>query len=115
LILTRERRYKILQVLGDGKPHNWFEVIFLGVQFLKIHQRDFENLLQQCVVDNALIYRTGKALTIKDDSLALTKKGDSCLRDEQIARDGDYNYYKTFDRSIEDVDRFAPLPKHLKK
>jgi hypothetical protein len=47
----------------------------------------------------------------------ITGKGDECLRNEQIARDGDYSYYKKYDRTVHGkygVDHFAPLPNGFK-
>jgi hypothetical protein len=48
----------------------------------------------------------------------ITSKGDECLRMEQIARDGDYSYYKYYNRKAHrgndivdhSLDHFAPLP-----
>lgn len=114
--LTRERRYKLLQLFGDGKPHDWFSTIFLGVNYLKVRQSDFEELLRQAVIENALIKRCGLAPTVKDDSFQLTDKGDECLRVENIQRSSgsEYDYYKNFDRTqhgSHGLDHYAPLPK----
>jgi hypothetical protein len=111
--MRRIERYKLLQIFGDGQPHNWFEVINLGVRFLKIHQYDFESLFQQAIIDNGLIVRCSNHNFYKDDDYKITPKGDSCLREEQIARDGDYSYYKHYDRTIDGqygANHYSPLP-----
>lgn len=130
--MTRIQRYKFLQIFGDAKPHNWFEVIFLGCQHLKIRQVDFEpkifkkaladGLIRQVDTDKTIL-RKSQALEHKegifiisqwqDFDYQITELGDECLRNEQIARDGDYTYYKKFDRTLHGqwgTDHFAPLP-----
>jgi len=115
--LSRINRFKILQIFGDGKPHNWFEVINFGVRLLQIHQYKFEALFNRCL-EYQLIRREWKACVDKDDDFSITPRGDECLREEQIARDGDYLYYKHFDRTIKGkwgLDHFAPIPKKYRK
>lgn len=115
--LKRLDRYKILQIFGDGNPHNWFEVINLGVRHLKLHQYKFEKLFKRCMEYN-LIKREWRAYANKDDYYTITPKGDECLRGEAIARAGDVSYYKYFDRSIKGkwgLDKFAPIPNGYKR
>ena len=133
--MKRIERYKFLQIFGDDKPHNWFEVVFLGVNFLKVHQFTFEKHMKQALADG-LIRRvaTPEILVIlakmeehkkgffvgpdwKQYDYRITPLGDECLRGEQISRAGDHDYYSNFDRSIDGkdgLDRFAPLPKGVK-
>ncbi len=113
--MRRLERFKVLQLFGDGKPHNWFETIFLGVQYLKVHQNEFERLFRR-TVENNLVRRVYKASSYKDDYYILAERGEQCFREEQIERGGDYSYYKNYDRSVHGkygVDHFAPLPKNL--
>jgi hypothetical protein len=115
--VTRIQRYKLLQIFGDGKPHNWFEVIFFGVQFLKVRQSFFEKLFTRAL-EYGLLVRLGQASNTKDDNYQITAKGDECLRGEQMSRAGDPSYYKYFDRSIDGafgLNHYAPLAKGLKK
>lgn len=130
--MTRIQRYKFLQIFGDAKPHNWFEVIFLGCQHLKIRQVDFEPKIFKKALADGIIYQTDNAETLarkqvgeqiktgiwvgpawQEYDYIISPKGDECLRNEQIARDGDYSYYKNFDRTLHGkwgTDHFAPLP-----
>jgi len=115
--MRRLERFKFLQVFGDGNPHNWFEVIFLGVQFLKVKQDHFENLFKRAL-ENNLIRRQFKNSTWNGDEYLITPRGDLCLREEQIARAGNYSYYKNYDRTVHGkwgVDHFAPLPKNMRQ
>jgi hypothetical protein len=133
--MKRIERFKFLQIFGDGKPHNWFEIVFLGVNFLKVHQFTFEKIFKQAL-DCNLIRRVEtpevkswlarmadhkKGIFVgpswQDYEYIITETGDQCLREEQIQRAGDHDYYSSFDRTIEGkngLDRFAPLPKWAK-
>lgn len=121
--VSREKRFKLLQLFGDGKEHNWYQTIFLGVQYLKVHQYVFEKMLKY-LLENSLIVRienddvrksrleNSYVITEKEFSYQITPKGDECLRFEQIKRDGDYDYYKNFDRSVagsHGVEHYAPV------
>ena len=133
--MKRIERFKFLQVFGDGKPHNWFEVVFLGVQFLKVHQSYFEKVFKTALaydlirrVPTAAVYqmldkmeksKSGIVLgpSWMDYEYQISPRGDACLREEQILRGGEHSYYDQFDRSLtgsKGLDHFAPLPKGLK-
>ena len=133
--MKRLQRYKFLQIFGDGKPHNWFEIVFLGVQFLKIHQRDFERLFKTALAYDLIRPVSTPAIELRlaemknytpgihlgpswmDYEFVISPRGDACLREEQIARDGDVSYYSSFDRTISGangLDHFAPIHKGLK-
>lgn len=129
--MTRIERFKFLQIFGDGNQHNWFQVVFLGVQFLKVHQTKFEKIFKKALSDG-IIRRvdTTETLLVKAQmeehkvglfvgldweryDYVITMPGDECLRNEQIKRDGDVSYYKYYDRSVHGangVDKYAPLP-----
>lgn len=47
-------------------------------------------------------------VSIRDYDLQLTEKGRDCLAMEQIARDGDYSYYKNFQGTIESAKKINP-------
>lgn len=84
LRLTRIKRYQILAIFGDGKPHDWFNVMFLGVNSIKncthanakghnkncgIHQKTLEVWLKKCLVDGLIKQvETKKIKIIKSDS-----------------------------------------------
>lgn len=134
--MTREERFKFLSIFGDGQPHDWFNVVFLGVQYLDVHQKTFEQFFRQALEDQLIQKVETEKVRIekrfaenKNEGLAyiigweeysykIDAKGDTCLRREQISREGDYSYYKDFDRSLtgsHGLDHFAPLPDYLKK
>ena len=94
--MRRLERFKLLQLFGDGQPHNWFNTIFLGVQYFKVHQDEFERLFKR-MLENNLLRRLYKKAHWKDDEYIIAERGEDCLRDEQIARGGDYEYYKKYD------------------
>lgn len=113
--MRRLERFRLLQLFGDGKPHDWFNTVFLGVTHLKVHQDEFESLFKR-TLENGLVRRMYNKANWKDDDYILAPRGEGCLREEQIDRGGDYEYYKKYDRSIHGqygVDHFAPLPKGL--
>lgn len=134
--MTNEQRFKLLQVFGDAKPHGWFEVIYLGVHYLRTHQSKFEKYFR-LMLEYGLIYRIQTPKTLaryqekdtvktgiwigpdwKDFDYLITPKGDECLRAEQIRRGGDVSYYKYFDRSVDGrwgVNHFKPLPGNMRK
>ncbi len=100
--------FKFISLFGDGKPHGWFETIFLGVKYLKVHQYHFEKLFKTCL-SYSLVYRLYERSDWKDDRYAITKKGDLHLRAEQIRRHGDTDYYTQFDRTVESAERLTPM------
>ena len=106
--------FKFLSLFGDGKPHGWFETIFLGVKYLKVHQYHFEKLFKKCLSYN-LVYRLYERSNWKDDKYCITKRGDNSLRDEQIRRHGDYDYYKNFDRTIESAEKITPMADKIRE
>lgn len=134
--MTRIQRFKFLQVFGDGNPHNWYEVIFLGVQFLKIHQAKFEVVFKTALADGIIRRVETKETKAEHAKMAdhesgifvgpdwtryeyvITPSGDECLRNEQIKREGDVSYYKYYDRSLtgqNGLQKYAPLPNGYKQ
>ncbi len=132
--MNRTNQFKLLSLFADGKPHSWFETINLGTwSFLRVkrdrkyrtHQHKFEAFLNEAL-EYGLIRRVETAQTQAlrlqksyviepgDFAYQITEKGDECFRNEAIAQGGDSLFYKTFDRTSQGFDRFAPLPKGLK-
>lgn len=109
----------------------------MGVQFLKLHQTVFERDVFKKSLEAGLVRRVEnknvKAMLAQGEQrkdgiwvgpdwtqydYIITPLGDSCLREEQIARDGDPSYYKYFDRSLtgeNGLNKYAPLPNYIKK
>lgn len=130
--MTRLQRFKFLQVFGDGNKHSWFNVVWLGVQFLKVRQSAFENMFKEALAYDLIRrvptdevradlvkmadHKTGifVGLDWTRYEYVIAPKGDECLRNEQIAREGDVSYYKYYDRSLEGANglqKYAPIPK----
>ena len=100
--------FRILQSIGDNQPHSANEIFFLGTSLLKTNTGRFNNLFRRAVLYN-LIHGVDDNFYRKafgDRNFQLTKKGDEALRTITIDQGGDYRYYKTYDRSSEDVSRF---------
>jgi len=134
--MTRTERFKFLQLVGDRKPHDWFNVIFLGVNHLKMKQSNFEKLFKKALscglikkIDNRFTLATKNnslnskqgiaySLTWEQYDYILTDRGDACLREELLEREGESDYTRHFNRSTDGkygLDRYAPLPKGLTK
>jgi hypothetical protein len=47
-------------------------------------------------------------ISLREYDLQLTEKGRDCLGAEQIARDGDYNFYKRYDGSLDSASKINP-------
>ncbi len=112
--LKRLDRYFFLQTFGDGKPHTWNEVVWFCIVRRGQKPNQVFSFIQNTIINHRLVRRVGNYSEYKLDSYIITDKGDVCLRDEQIARHGDYTFYKNFDRTVHGkwgIDKFAPLPK----
>ena len=134
--MKRIERFKFLQLFGDKSPHDYFNIVFLGVTHLKMKQSYFEDKVFSQAMRDGLINRkdTRNTLAIKNNptnfkegiayaitwqqfDYILTDLGDKCLREELLERE-ESNFTRNFDRSIEGkhgLDRYAPLPKGLEK
>lgn len=85
----------------------------------RFYQWEFERMFNSALIDG-LIQKVDnertKALRLQDAYLIekedydykISEKGDSCLRDEQIERAGDYSFYKNFDRSLDSAAKINP-------
>lgn len=116
--LKRLERYYFLQIFGDGKEHTWNEVAWFCIVRLNLKPVQVIPFVQNMIINHRLIRRISRTSEFKQDSYMITERGDECLRLEQIARDGDYTYYKFFDRTESGpwgLDKFAPLPPGYKE
>lgn len=135
----RTNVYKLVSIFGDGLEHPWMEVINIGTRYFldapintrihKTHQAKFEAFLKKGVnyglikkVDTKANQQARRQDTYmiseKDYNYKITTAGDIILRHELGIRSGDHFYAQLFDRSIDGafgVDKFAPLPRNLKK
>ncbi len=135
--MRRIQRYHSLAVLGDLKPHPYTQVIHIGALHISnplnrteiwgservpktLYVTDvFELWLKQLINDGLIKFvetpkirwtRTQPEYQIapQDYDLQLTDKGRDCLAMEQIARDGDYSYYKNFQGTIDSAKKINP-------
>ena len=145
IVWKRENVFKILCLFGDNLEHPWMEVINLGTRLFldspvngfKTHQAKFEAFFAKAV-NNGLVdvidtpevrrlrdiekpvsgHYTTPMISKEDFNYKLSKKGDKMLRQEQAERTGDSFFFNLYDRGVDTpfgVDKFAPLPKNLKK
>jgi hypothetical protein len=136
--MTRLERYYFLGILGGGRPIDYISLVQIGTLHLanpqnvkdiwpgsktftkvKTYQAAFERMLKEAL-ENDLVMRVEnakiKALRLEpeyqiskfDWSYQISPKGDECLRNEQIERAGDYNYYKNFGRTTESAKKINP-------
>jgi hypothetical protein len=47
-------------------------------------------------------------ISLREYDLQITERGEDCLRMEQIARDGSYDYYKKFDGTLDSAKKINP-------
>src|ERR1017187_5017096 len=128
--MRRIQRYHVLSVLGDLKAHPYSQVVIIGTLHVsnplnrtsiwgservaknQYGSTVFESWLKRCMDDglvtlleNARIKRIRMQdeyqITTQDYDIQLTPKGRDCHAMEQIARSGDYDYYKKFDGSLD--------------
>ena len=132
--MTRKERFKLLQLFGDRKSHDWFNIIFLGVTHLKMRQSYFEDRVFKQAIQDGLIRRIDTrnirairlnpskegiayAITWSQFDYILTDRGDACLREELLERE-ESDFTRNFDRSISGkngLNKYAPLPNGLEK
>ena len=135
--MRRIQRYHSLAVLGDLKPHPYDQVVAIGSLHISnpvnrseiwgservpknLYSTDvFESWLKKLINDGLIMFvetdhikelRTRKEYMIspRDYQLQLTQKGRDCLAMEQIARSGDYSFYKNFDGTIDSAKKINP-------
>lgn len=136
--MTRLERYYFLGVFGGGNALDYVSLVQIGTLHLanpqnvkdiyvgsrtfsnaRHYQQVFERMFKEAL-EYGLVMRVEnektKALRLQpeyqispmDWSYKITKKGDECLRAEQIERAGDYNFYKNFDRTVDSAAKINP-------
>jgi|SRR5665213_1032577 len=135
--MRRIQRYHTLSTLGDLKAHPYVQVIHVGTLHVSnplnrseiwgseripktMYATDlFESWIKKLVNDDLIKFvETNKIrqarlqpeyqIALQDYDLQLTEKGRDCLVMEQIARDGDYSYYKNFTGTVESAKKINP-------
>jgi len=135
--MRRIQRYHALSVLGDMKTHPYMQVIHVGTLHVsnplnhseiwgseripktKYATDVFEDWIRQLVNDDLVKFvETEKIRQIRlqpeyqiskhDYDLQITAKGRDCLAMEQIARNGDYSFYKNFDGTTDSAKKINP-------
>ena len=81
----------LLSILGDGKVHTYREVEWMYRVVIKdnLFKKSLSRLLEYF-----WIRRNFNRSKIELDSYTIGRKGDLALREEQIRRSGDYDYFK---------------------
>lgn len=124
--MKREVRFKFVSLFGDGQPHPPMEQIRFASVLFKVSLVEAQKLIFKGLHEGLIQWQdTDRIRKIRSTGdyvipwffhdLVISKKGDECLRMEQIARGGDYSYYKNYDRSIHGahgVQKYAPGPKN---
>jgi len=135
--MRRIQRYHVLSVFGDMKPHNYNHAIMIGslhisnpvnrmeiwpgqkIQRNKYVSEVFEGMINKLMEDGLLQrvenehirkIRLDESYQIspRDWDIQLTQKGRDCLGMEQIARSGDYSFYKNFDGTTNSAKKINP-------
>lgn len=123
--MKRELRFKFVSLFGDGQPHPPMEQIRLASVLFHTTLIEAQQIIFRGLREGFIEWRdTDRIRNIKSSGdyvipwfyhdLVISKKGDECLRMEQIARGGDYSYYKNYDRSVHGdhgAAKYAPAPK----
>ena len=135
--MRRIQRYHVLAVLGDLKAHPFDQVMIVGSLHIsnpanrmeiwpgqkiaknKYSSDVFYSMLKK-LMDDGLVQRVENdrirqirlndsyQISPRDWDLQLTEKGRDCLAMEQIARDGDYSYYKNFKGTLDSAKKLNP-------
>jgi hypothetical protein len=135
--MRRIQRYHILSVLGDLKAHPYDQVIMIGslhfanpinrselwpgekLSSNQYYSNVFESMLKK-LMEDGLIKRVENdrirqlrlsnsyQISPRDWDLQLTDKGQDCLRNEQMERAGDYDYYKNFQGTLDSAKKINP-------
>jgi hypothetical protein len=135
--MRRIQRYHALAVLGDLKAHPYMQVIHVGTLHVSnplnrseiwgseripktMYATDvFEGWIKELINSGLVKFvETEKIkqirlqpeyqIALQDYDLQLTSKGRDCLAMEQIARHGDYGYYKNFQGTLDSAKQINP-------
>lgn len=135
--MRRIQRYNLLSVLGDMKNHPYAQVVNLATLHFSnpLNRKDIwgseripnkaymsiviEQMIKR-LFDDGLIKRVDTEviknarlqkeyqLSPLDYDLVLTEKGRALLGDEQIARAGDYSWYKRYQGTLDSAKKINP-------
>jgi hypothetical protein len=135
--MKRIHRYNLLSLFGDMKPKQYFlalqlatlhfanplnrsslwdnERIAKNVYMSEEIEKMFKHLLEDGLikrVETEAIKQTRTKdtylISLREYDLQLTEKGRECLGMEQIARSGDYSFYKKFDGTLDSAKKINP-------
>ena len=135
--MKRIHRYNLLSLFGDLKPKNYFIALQLAtLHFANPLNRSslwgserlaknaymsekIEGMFKQLLEDGLIKRVETEAIkqsrtkdtyliSLREYDLQLTERGEECLRFEQIARSGDYNYYKNFKGTLNSAKAINP-------
>ena len=136
--MKRIERYYFLSIFGGGKPIDYISLIQIGTLHFanpqnrkdiyigsktfsdaKTYQQVFEQMLHEALeyelvkrVENDRIrllrLQPEYQISPMDWDYQITKRGDECLRNEQIERAGDVSYYKLFERTSDSAKQINP-------
>lgn len=117
MLVSESTDYELLSVFADGKPHSYFESVYLSTVHLNVRQAYVEKLLQRAVVGNGWLCRVGVGPSLAQDQLILTHKGDLYYRHMALRRNPEeYRLYKHFNRELTStgfssygLDKIAPV------
>jgi len=135
--MKRIHRYNLLSLFGDMKPKQYFLALQLAtlhfanplnrssiwgserlaknVYMTDVIENMFKSLLEdgliQRVETEAIKHSRTKdtyLISLREYDLQITERGRECLGMEQIARDGDYSFYKKYDGSLDSAKKINP-------
>ncbi|MGH7974774.1 MAG: hypothetical protein ACREBR_04565 [bacterium] len=135
--MYRIQRYHALSVFGDMKIHNYAHAVGIGALHFanpvnrqeiwgyrrikkNLYYTDFFEGLMKELMNNGLLKLIENdevrklrrqdfyVISPRDYDVQLTDKGRECLGMEQIARSGDYSFYKNFDGTLNSVNKLNP-------
>jgi len=135
--MKRIHRYNLLSLFGDMKPKNYFIALqlatlhfanplnkssiwgserlpknaYMSTVIETMLKRLLEDELIKMVETEAIKQSKTKdtyLISLREYDLQLTERGRECLGMEQIARDGDYSFYKKYDGSLDSAKQINP-------
>ena len=84
---------------------------YYQIEFIRMFHEGLRcGLIKRVENDNIRALRLQDSYLIEEQDwdYQITAKGDECLRYEQIQRDGDYSFYKGFDRTLDSAAKINP-------
>jgi len=135
--MKRIHRYNLISLFGDLKPKNYIIALQLATLHFanplnraslwgserlakNAYMTDVIEKMFKQLLEDGLIQRVETAaikhsrtrdtylISLREYDLQITDKGRDCLSMEQIARSGDYSYYKKFDGTLDSAKKINP-------